>query len=368
MRYKNILLVNAEPVKNFGNIKYYLIKNTDNLITFHYSPGYSNQYSYFEKYSKGKLEYRRELNIYKGSNNLIKYIFYYIYYNYIIFKFLNRNAYIVNLSNPLFCIFNFFPKLIRNVQLVLIIGDYFPANSFLMKIYDLLVDYYNRSLKYVLYLSPPIQKVYSGKYNIKSKTDKIRKLVTLGIKMSYKHNRLSKVGGRDFALGFIGIIREQQGLDLAFEFLKINNDCRLEIIGKGYRMEYYQKLAKKLNIANKVKFYGFVDKPEDIFSKWDAGIALYENKVSNLSRYCEPTKIKDYLSYGLPVITTSTTYFHKEIEHYKAGLVIKENVASLRKAVDEIKNNYSEYVSGVDKIVSDYEYSKWYEKRFEFLE
>ena len=97
-------------------------------------------------------------------------------------------------------------------------------------------------------------------------------------------------------------------------------------------------------------------------------MALYENTSDNVSKYCEPVKIKDYLEYGLPVITTKTTYMHKEIEKFHAGEVIDENVGSLKKAIDKIAKNYSLYEDGINQILNKYEYKKWYTKSFSFLE
>ena len=73
------------------------------------------------------------------------------------------------------------------------------------------------------------------------------------------------------------------------------------------------------------------------------------------------------MSYGLPVITTGTTYFSKEISDFNAGQVINESTEELDKAIDDIVKNYKKYLEGVDRLVNKYEYSNWYDEMFKFI-
>jgi glycosyltransferase involved in cell wall biosynthesis len=178
-----------------------------------------------------------------------------------------------------------------------------------------------------------------------------------------KHKRNTK----KIKLGFIGIIRNQQGLELAFSYLALQKNVSLDVVGSGYWLPYYKKLAHKMNIESKVTFYGSVENVAPIFKKWDIGIALYEDSDCNLSKYCEPTKLKNYLSYGLPVITTNTTYFSKEIKESGVGIVVDENTDSLGLAVKDIILNYSKYQQRAGELLKKYEYTSWYNKKFAFM-
>lgn len=361
MRYKNIFYINSEPLKNLGNFRDYLISNSESLTTLHFFLGFSNKYPYVEKYKFGKKILRKEFNIYKGNNNYIRNILYFIFYFYILFKYADRDSYVITTS-PIFCFLNIIGSFFKNTRHVFWIGDYYPSKKFPMNIYHTLVDYYNNKLKYVLYVSPPLKKIYFKK----SQNQKYRSLATLGIK---KENTKKHINKKILTVGFVGVIREQQGLDLFFDFLKkTSKNTKLEVVGDGYKLEFYKNKTKELGIKNKVKFYGFVKNEAKIFKKWDVGLALYENTSSNLSKYCEPTKIKHYLKYGLPVITTNTTYFYKDINRYKAGEVVKENVGDLNYKIKKIITNYDFYLQGVEKIVKHFNYEKWYKKEFKFME
>lgn len=361
MKYKNIFYCANVPGKNAGNRRDYFIKNTENLVTFHYQLGYSKENSYLESFHNGKLIYRKEFGYYKGSSALIKNGLYYLLFLYILLFKSKRNSFVI-VTTPIYCLLNTLFGVVKKARIVYWIEDYFPpSDNLYMKIYNYLVNYYNERLKFVLYISPPVAKIYSSS---RRKNNKIIKIVSLGIKPLRIHKAYTS---KKIKVGFIGIIRKEQGLDLAFKFLKENINVQLEIVGEGYDSNYYKAMAKKLGISKKVVFYGFVVDPSSIVKGWNIGIALYQNSKQNFSIYSEPSKIKNYLSFGLPVITTKATYFYDELEEYNAGIAIEENTKALAKATLSISSNYIKYSDGVKKIQKKYEYSGWYSKKFDFL-
>ena len=362
MKYKSIVFVTPEPIRDMGNFRNYLIENTENLITYHFFHGYSNKNSYMEKFYNGKKVLNIKFPVFRLKINIVRTLLYWIYVEYILLGYAQRGSFVI-VEKPFFLIFNSIISLFKNMKFVFWIGDYYPDSGGFMRIYNALVHYYNKNLKYVLYESPPLKRIYLPVDNIKNK---YRALVTLGMK---RENIVRRKRGKEVKLGFIGVLRPMQGLDLAFDYLsKTEDNVRLEIIGSGYYLEHYKKLAREKGIDNKIKFYGFVDDIKSVIKNWDVGLALYENKRENLSIYCEPTKIKDYLEYGLPVITTKATYFYKELIKYGAGEAINENISELDSAIKKIISNYNNYLLGIEKITYNYEYSKWYDKRFKFLE
>lgn len=362
MKYNNIFFCTAHPTKNMGNVKEYFIKNSQNFVAFHFFLGYATDPSYVEKYSQGKKVFEKKFSFYKGKNKLIQNILNYLYFSYTLLAYVNRGSFLL-INAPIYCFLNSIFSFLKGFTYILWIGDYYPDKKFPMNLYHKFVEFYNKRMHYVLYVSPPVAKIYE-KHGIDNK--KFRKTISLGIKKEYHQRR--NVKKKNITLGFIGIIRLQQGLDLCFSYLQKTDNCRFEVVGDGYYLQYYKQMAKDLGIQEKVKFYGRVDDISSIVKKWDIGVALYEKKDSNLSIYCEPTKIKNYLSFGIPVITTGTTYFSKEIKEYKAGCVIEENVDSLDKAIREIKENNGSYIKGVDFLVDKYEYTSWYGEQFKFLQ
>lgn len=364
MKYKSIVFVVPEPIKNMGNFREYLRENSEELITFHFPHGYSNKKSYFEKYINGKQELRIELPILKLKINILRLVIYWIYLQYILIRYSKKGGYVI-VEKPFFLILNVLVSKIKNFKFVYWIGDYYPDNKGFMKVYNFLADYYNKNLEYVIYESPPVEKVYMAKIKKKDIRGKHRSLVTLGMK-NEKIERRKPTG--KIILGFIGVIREMQGLDLVFDYLskKKNKNIAFEIIGSGYKLDHYKNLSRKMKLKN-VIFHGFVEDLNKTIRRWNIGLALYENREDNVSIYCEPTKIKDYLEFGLPVITTKATYFHKELKEAKAGDVIEENVDNLDKSIQKIGKEYAINLLGIKKILKKYEYTSWYDEKFSFL-
>lgn len=359
-KYKSIFLVNADPIKNAGFFKEYFINNTQNFVSFHFFPAYSRKASYMEKYVNGELILKKEFNNYKGSQALVKSIFSYLGFVYTSIFQVKSGSYLIT-NAPIYCIGSSFFKIIKTFKYVLWLGDYYPDNNFPMNIYNKILGNFNRSFKHVVYLNPRLKNVYYDKKTCKSDG----KIISLGMKKMFSRN--GSILEKKTRVGFIGVIRKQQGLDLFFTYITENNNCLLEVVGDGYHLKFYKNLAKKLKIQNKIKFYGNIEDLSKIFNNWDIGIALYENTKDNLSKYAEPTKIKDYLSYGLPVITTSTTYFSKELVDFGAGLVVNETTAELDNAISKIMRNYKKYLEGVNRLVEKYEFNKWYDNKFKFI-
>lgn len=357
-KYNSVYYSIYENLKNIGNFKTYLIDNFATAVFFHFPHGYSKTASYVEVYKHGKLHRTRKFHIIPGNNNIIKLVYYYFVFQYILFRYVPLGSYVI-VDNPVLCIFNFASSLLKHVRYIYWIGDYYPENTGFMKIYNSLSNYYNKSLKIVWYVSPPVMKMYN-KNNNAHNSKKIRMLVSLGVLRKISSDKKKHLN-KTVTLGFIGVIREQQGLDLVFSYLQKFKNAKLEVIGSGYKLEYYKNMAKRMKIQKKVKFYGYVENMDKIAKKWDIGIALYENTKSNVSIYCEPTKIKNYLEYDLPVITTKSTYFYKELEREKAGLAISETTNDLDKGIKTIIRNYKIYKKGVGFLLSKYEYNKYYD-------
>lgn len=359
MKYKSILFCSADPTKNAGGLSDYFIENSTVFTAFHFFPSYTKEKTYAVQYINGKKKFKKTFTFYEGNNLLLKNLFDFCYFSYTIIFIVPRGSFVIT-NAPVYCFLNFLFRFLKSVKYVLWIGDYYPDKSIKMKIYNIYVSYLNKTVDYVLYLSPPLEQIYS-----KSRSDnKLKELVPLGIKK--QRGKLRKKG-KVTVLGFIGIIRRQQGLDLMFEYLKNANDVRFEIVGNGYELPYYKDLARKMGISDKVKFYGKVENVRGVFEGWDIGVALYVNSQANLSKYCEPTKIKDYMSYSLPVITTKTTYLYKEIISFKAGEVVEEDINSLSNAVKKISGNYDAYAEGVQRITERYEYENWYNDKLSFI-
>lgn len=174
-------------------------------------------------------------------------------------------------------------------------------------------------------------------------------------------------------IGFLGMIKESQGIELIFEILpkifKEIKGARIEIIGSGPEEYIFRQKAKKF--GKRVTFYGFVesqDSIEQIVRKWTIGLAPYKPVKSNESYWGDPSKIKVYLSVGVPIITTDVSYMSDEIKNHNAGIIIDYyNQDDFLSAIKKIIKRKSYFQKRTFALAQKYSYSKLYKKIFTAL-
>lgn len=142
---------------------------------------------------------------------------------------------------------------------------------------------------------------------------------------------------------FMGNIQAHQGIDLiidAFgEVKKSRPNIVLEIVGRGPYLESAQNKVADMGLSSSVIFHGFIDdeqKLDEIFKRSIVGMALYHPELSSFTRLSDPGKIKDYLSAGLPVITTNVFPFSQEVGESGAGMVVSYDKNAVIAALEEI--------------------------------
>lgn len=362
MKYNNILLFTIPSTLHTGHFNQYFIENSNNLYLYIMPLSTQKPEIKLQHFQKGKKISEKRYFWYKGSNRLLRYIFLYIYYLAIVFNILPRKT-IVFATIPLFCFMsNFFDK-IKSIKIVYFIGDYYPkSKEGLMKLYQALIHYYNKRLKYVVYCSPIIESILRTN---KQKVDGNRNCLVYGLT---KKNIVKKT--QNNLLGFIGVLRKGQGLEIVFEYLKKNSQFKLEIIGEGPALSNLKETVNVLELNNRVKFYGFVQKEKKIINivkKWQIGLAPYDPSPFNMTYYADPSKVKFYLEYKLPVIMTKITYMANELQKYHGGVCIDYNYISLKQAIKKIQKNYDYFLTGVNKLINVYGYDALYDKQFKFF-
>ncbi|MBN1162307.1 glycosyltransferase [Patescibacteria group bacterium] len=177
-------------------------------------------------------------------------------------------------------------------------------------------------------------------------------------------------------LVYFGSINPEKGLDILFESLprliKLVNG-KLEILIIGGDTEYKKELQKEIKKQGNdkyVKFYGFMstDEFDKIAETCDLGLALFVPEIGgqpNFSYYADPSKPRDYLANGLPVLITAVPFIHKDIQEYNAGIVLdKYSAESLVLAVSAYVKNPSMYKKGAYKLAQVDRYDVYYGSKF----
>jgi glycosyltransferase involved in cell wall biosynthesis len=172
-------------------------------------------------------------------------------------------------------------------------------------------------------------------------------------------------------LALLGALAPSKGVDLVMEaYHEIRNKCpdiELYVIGRtpinavedGVVYQPYE--GRLLNLGDSVKLLGV--KPHDevfkILPEFDIGLALYKPYANNLSQWADPSRVKDYLACGLPVIITDVPEIAKDIRKFDAGVVVKYTVKALVDAVSLLYSNAEKFIEMRKNAIKYMEGFRW---------
>jgi len=361
--YKNIFLYSS--LQFVGNVEEYFAKHTVKLVAFVLMPRQQPNSSLVRFYKRGKMIEEKKVSL--SKNIFIYYLLWYVYQMFFLVKyFSNKEKVSVITFHPNTLLGMSLQKMIRNIEFVYWIADYFPRISIALILLEKLKEFYNRKLKYVCYLSDKINQIMNGRIVHTAQ----RKTVMWGI---LPKNIKRNIDKNNFTILFVGVIRESQGLEFVFDFLKTNKDYSIKIIGEGDSrlFDKYKKKIKEYTIGDQVYFPNrFFEDPEleEISKKCKVGIAVYDTDKTSATYYTDPGKVKTYASLGLPVIMSDVSAIASYVKKFGSGKVIEKNNKELKDALLEISDNYNKYLEGVNKFNKYFFYETYYKESFKFLE
>jgi glycosyltransferase involved in cell wall biosynthesis len=112
--------------------------------------------------------------------------------------------------------------------------------------------------------------------------------------------------GRDFLIGYVGVIGEQEGLDLlltsAKEIISKRNDVQFAIIGGGTRLEAIKEMTQNMNLCNYINYYGRVDDETMINILNTADICVNPDKPTEMNNLSTMNKIMEYMALKKPIV------------------------------------------------------------------
>lgn len=248
--------------------------------------------------------------------------------------------------------------------------DYYPVrfkNKFLNWFYFQLDKFCVRFCDETWNVSERIEKAREEYMGMDRKIFNKQYTVSGGI-WFYKTKRLPFIKINRKKIIYRGTLQKHMGIDLAIKampsLLKKIPDLKFEIIGTGDEEDYLKDLASSLRVSKNVLFHGFVKERRDvekILSDAAVGIATFNpDSMNDKVKNSDPGKIKDYMLLGMPVITTNTSYFSREIIKNKCGLVVgydpKEIASAIVKLLSD-KKLLKKYRSNAIKFVEKFDCS-----------
>ncbi len=360
--YKNIFLYAS--LQFCGNIEAYFKNHTENLLVFIVMPRVNNKFNLLRQYKRGKLV--KEKKVISSSNIFFYYLLWYFHYLTALVNFPAKEGKITVISfHPISFFFMYTQKLFMRVNFVYWIGDYFPGVNISLVLYEKLKKYFHDSISYTCYLSDRINKKMNGKILRTAN----RKTVMWGVNPKKIKRTLSK---KSFTILFVGLIKESQGLESVFNFLKTNKEYKLKIVGvcEQQLFKKYKKIISAFGLTKRVYFPNiFVDDEKLLTLSQDChvGIALYDTNPTNATNFADPGKVKSYAEMKLPVIMSDISDIAAYVRKFHSGIVIK-NDSELLDAFTEIKKNYPKYQNGLEEFNKHFFFEDQYKKSFAFLQ
>lgn len=152
---------------------------------------------------------------------------------------------------------------------------------------------------------------------------------------------------------FMGTLGEENGPGLAIEALgrlvARYPDMTLHVIGGPPReVRRLRRLAKRLSLAHRVVFHGFIAsrrKLAMVLRRFSVALAPYRALEGSVRWWGDATKIRAYLAAGLPVVTTRVPPLGKEIEAAGAGIIVPDTPAGIAEGVAKIFGNPDLFLS-----------------------
>ena len=116
-----------------------------------------------------------------------------------------------------------------------------------------------------------------------------------------------------------------------------------------------------MNVEKHVTFAGWVkerSRLDELMADSALAAALYDKERDTFTYYADPTKLKDYLSAGLPILLTDVPHNAREIEEMKCGMIVSLDSKSISEAIiglmskeevlNELRGNSVEYIKRFD--------------------
>lgn len=382
------MYVNYAPYGNAGYILDYLKKNFDHLIyvSFSFHPMGRRNRSISEIYFRGKLIRKISLltlpvpksYVYRLAPllSLIAALEVVMIALYVFFRVKIRPQ-IFFAPNAFLIFIGFILRALSLVDKVVFwVWDYYPIpetglyHKLLYRFYWLILDRWSTyKADFVWYLNERLLEVREKSGVI---TDKNKQYIApLGVEPI---SNLTLHVIRKNTLGFMGVIKKHQGLELLLdslpELVSAIPDIKIEVIGSGPDEGYFKTLVENSSESHHVICHGFIPDEKEmkkIIASWAAATAPYVPFEDNLSAYTDPAKVKFYLGCGAPVIITKVPPLAQKIHQRKAGIAIEYNTKELLEAVKKIFKENDKYRKNALRLAQEYNYTKIYNNAFSLI-
>ncbi len=124
------------------------------------------------------------------------------------------------------------------------------------------------------------------------------------LKLTSGNNEYKK--GREFLIGYVGVIGVQEGLDLLLEsvqhIVQQRHDVQFAIVGSGTALEEIKAQTKQMGLEEYVDFYGRVsdEKLVDVLNTCD--VCVNPDRPTEMNNLSTMNKIMEYMALRKPIV------------------------------------------------------------------
>lgn len=356
-------------------LKDYLIQKNVKELAYIGLPFIDQRTTFFEIYKK-KKKYFDKLFSRKFSFGFFDYILDFFTVFYLVFKQNKKYDFFFGV-NGLNCLAGLFLKKMKKVNYVVFYAiDFVPIrfdNKILNYIFHRIEKICVRKSDLVWNVSPRIAE--GREHFLQIPNDPTHQIV---VPIGIWNKNIKKRDFKDIKkhqLLFVGHLLEKQGVQLVLDAIqdiaRRIPDFKFVIVGGGeYENELKEKI-KKLQVEKYVYFVGWIRKREELdlmMSQSACAVATYKpekEKLYNFTYYADPTKLKDYLGAGLPIILTDVSYNALEIQKKKCGIIVDYETKSVEEAIVKLMGDsrkLQEYRKNAIDMANRYEWSNIFDQ------
>lgn len=240
---------------------------------------------------------------------------------------------------------------IKNRMIVFDMHEYYKnkKNRFSNFIIDKLVRYTQNKSSWIIYVNDLQLK------DLKEKNKK-KTIYLPNYPKEEDYLPIEKTSSSDIRVNYIGRLRDYNSLKTLTNITEISNNIKVTLYGGG---DCFERL-KKENTSEKVCIYGIFNGVTDsskIYRDTDILYCVYNPQNANW-QMSYPVKLYEGIITKTPIIVAKGSKASELIKKYNIGEVVEyNNISDLKNSILKIKNNYSQYVSNLEKIRKEFMWS-----------
>ncbi|HEY4109084.1 glycosyltransferase family 4 protein [Puia sp.] len=112
--------------------------------------------------------------------------------------------------------------------------------------------------------------------------------------------------GRDYMVGYVGVIGAQEGLDLLLDSIKLivdrRRDVQFAIVGSGTELEKIKQLTGAMGLQDYIDYYGRVDDATMVDILSTADVCVNPDRPTEMNNLSTMNKIMEYMALKKPIV------------------------------------------------------------------